>query len=116
MAASPLPLIWVVFRPDLYLNPVDRFFMTRFDDRTIQPSKSLTPEIFAQGIPQAELVRALRQFGYSEDPDRGEQPGQIWYRKEGPTSFVCGTEFFVQASFGTAGLQELLAYRAATCL
>ena len=105
-----------MLRPDLYLNPVDRFFMTEFDSRTIQDPKSLTPSVFAEGISKAELVRALQQFGYIEDRGHEVGPDEVWFQKNGPIAIVCGQTFEVTAKFGADGLTQALANRWASCL
>jgi hypothetical protein len=109
-------LAWLIFRPDLYLDPVDRFFMTRFDDHTLQDPQSLVPDVFAPGTAKAAIARALQQFGYTEDTARDAGTNELWFEKDGPFAIVCGNTFRVGASFGASGLEQATAYREASCL
>lgn len=116
LVAPPTWLAWIAFRPDLLLNPADRFFMTAFDDRTIQDPKSMVPAVFSKSTSKAEVVRTLQAFGYAEDDDRDGDADGIWYTKGGPTAFVCSTSFSVEAKFDEAGLRDALAHRWSVCL
>jgi hypothetical protein len=109
-------IAWLIFRPDMYLNPVDRFFMTRCDDRTLQDPQSLIPDVFMIGASRPEVARALQQAGYAENTARDAGTNELWFDKEGPFAIVCGNTFRVGATFGAAGLEQALAYREATCL
>lgn len=107
---------WLIFRPDFYLNPVDRFFMTAFDNRTLQDPKSLVPDVFAAGTSKPEIARALQQAGYTENTARDTGTNELWFQKQGPFAIVCGDVFRVGATFGATGLEQAMAYREASCL
>lgn len=109
-------IVWMSFRPDLYLNPADRFFMTQFDDRTQQDPKPLIPDVFSLGMTRQLFVQVIEGMGYSENDSLGEIPNELWYSKAGTFAIVCSTTFSVNAKFDDSGLQEAMAHRWSTCL
>jgi len=109
-------LAWHFFRPDAYLNPLDRFFMTQFDNRTVQDPKSLIPDVFSRGMPKQMFVQVIEGMGYRENRNIVDELNESWYSKPGTFAVVCSNTFNVNARFDGTGLSEALAYRWATCL
>jgi hypothetical protein len=102
-AVVVLALLWLgwhTFRPDLFLDPIDRFihvrYLTRSSDSWSEPAVahvSMVPELFAVGEDGAEARRRIVAAGYHAN---GEAGGKLYFQKLGPVSaIICQSIYFV---------------------
>lgn len=94
---------WVDYRPDLLINPIDRFIHTRYlssrfaDIRAYLPQPvrvSMIPDIFSVGEARTDVAARMRDAGYYMSSD---QPTVFVFGKEGPGNILrlCSIGFIV---------------------
>jgi hypothetical protein len=98
-----LLLGWSTFRPDLFLNPIDRFIHLRSLEHGMGPllGTTMVPEVFSIGEDGADAERRLVDAGYHWN---GEEDGKVFYRKYGRNPrFLCQAVYFVTLEVDASG-------------